>query len=118
VFPGDNGDTRGPFGRLVAGPTGTLFGMTPSGGRGACQVGGWLGCGTVFQLSPPAMTGGSWMHAALHIFTGAPEDGSIPYGSLTFGVGNTLFGTTYGGGSGTCPQPSPAGCGTVFRIEP
>ncbi|MGA3042244.1 MAG: choice-of-anchor tandem repeat GloVer-containing protein [Bryobacteraceae bacterium] len=34
VFPGDNGDTRGPFGSLVVGPTGILYGMTPSGGGG------------------------------------------------------------------------------------
>jgi hypothetical protein len=44
------------------------------------------------------------------------EDGSIPYGSLIFGPGNALFGTTYVGGSGTCTQPSPGGCGTVFTI--
>jgi uncharacterized repeat protein (TIGR03803 family) len=120
VFPGENGDTRGPFGGLVTGPTGTLFGMTPSGGggSGSCQVGGWLGCGTVFQLNPPASPGGSWTHTTLHSFAGAPEDGSIPYGSLIFGPGNALFGTTYGGGSGTCSQPSPTGCGTAFVIVP
>ena len=81
-------------------------------------MGGWLGCGTVFQLTPPSSTGGTWTHTALHIFAGGAEDGSIPYGSLIFGPGHALFGTTYGGGSGICSQPSPTGCGTVFMIAP
>lgn len=117
VFPGENGNARGPFGSLLAGPTGTLFGMTPSGGSGSCQVGGWLGCGTVFQLTPPATPGGTWTHTTLHDFAGG-TDGAIPYSSLTFGPRNALFGTTYGGGGGTCSQPSPTGCGTIFMIVP
>ena len=118
VFPGENGYTRGPFGSLLANPAGILFGMTPSGGNGSCVVGGWLGCGTVFQLTPPTTTGGTWTHTTLHSFAGGADDGSIPYGSLIFGPGHALYGTTYGGGSGTCSQPSPSGCGTVFVIMP
>jgi uncharacterized repeat protein (TIGR03803 family) len=118
VFPGENGYARGPFGSLLAGPGGVLFGMAPSGGGGVCRVFGWLGCGSVFQLTPPATAGGTWTHTALHKFTGAPGDGSIPYGSLIFGPGNALYGTTYGGGTGTCSQPSPSGCGTVIMVAP
>jgi len=117
VFPGENGDTRGPFGSLLAGPRGTLFGMTPSGGNGNCQVGGWLGCGMVFRLTPPPAPGGTWTYTTLHNFAGG-NDGAVPYSGLTFGPGNALFGTTYGGGTGTCSQPPPAGCGTVVMIAP
>lgn len=117
VFPGDNGYTRGPFGSLLAGPSGVLFGMTPSGGGGSCSVLGWLGCGTVFELTPPASMGGAWTHTTLHSFSGG-TDGAVPYSGVIFGLGNALFGTTYGGGTGTCSQQSPAGCGTVFTIAP
>jgi len=117
VFPGENGDARGPMGSLLAGPAGALFGMTPSGGTGSCQVYGWLGCGTVFQLTPPATTGKGWTHTTLHDFAGG-ADGAIPYGSLIFGPENALFGTTYSGGSGACAQADTVGCGTIFTITP
>jgi hypothetical protein len=71
----------------------------------------------VFALTPPATPGGTWTYTTLHDFAGG-ADGAIPYSGLTFGPGNALFGTTYGGGSGVCSQPSPAGCGTIFMIVP
>jgi uncharacterized repeat protein (TIGR03803 family) len=115
MFPSGNGAAEGPSGSLLAGPLGDLFGMTESGGSGPCQVNGWLGCGTVFALTPPKTPDGRWAHTILHDFAGG-ADGELPYSSLIFGPGNALFGTTYGGGSGSCPQSSPAGCGTVFTI--
>lgn len=117
VFPGDNGAAKGPYGSLLASPTGALYGMTASGGTGSCQVYGWLGCGTVFQMTPPAAAGETWTHTTLHNFTGG-TDGEVPYGSLIFGPGNALYGTTFSGGSGDCSQYDTTGCGTIFRVAP
>ena len=117
VFPSQNGTSEGPFGALLASPTGALFGMTNSGGTGPCQVNGWVGCGMVFKLTPPATPGGAWTETTLHNFLGG-ADGATPYSGLIFGLGGALYGTTYTGGSGSCSQTGLAGCGTVVAIVP
>jgi uncharacterized repeat protein (TIGR03803 family) len=48
----------------------------------------------------------------LYVFKGAPDAG-YPYGGLV-SVDGALYGTTIGGGTGTCSD----GCGTVFKITP
>jgi len=117
VFHSKNGSSEGPYGALLASPSGALFGMTNSGGSGTCQVNGWLGCGMVFKLTPPATAGGAWAETTLHSFTGG-ADGAVPYSGLIFGLGGALYGTTYAGGSGLCSQTGLAGCGTVVAIIP
>jgi hypothetical protein len=72
--------------------------------------------GTVFEVSPPATSGGAWTEAVLHSFKGGTSDGANPYyGSLIADSSGNLYGTTQGGGaSGTrCGGP---GCGTVFKL--
>jgi uncharacterized repeat protein (TIGR03803 family) len=78
-----------PVGSLVAGSGGTLYGMAIE-SPGACTQ-----CGTIFQLTPPSVSGGSWTESALYNFTGSP-DGRQPVGLLS--NNGVLYGaTTYGG---------------------
>jgi uncharacterized repeat protein (TIGR03803 family) len=90
-----------PYGDLVLGPNGMLYGVTLSGGAG--------GQGTVFELAPPASPGGSWTETILHSFTGG-ADGGMPDG-LVLGRNGILYGTAFSGGT------SPYG-GTVFALTP
>jgi uncharacterized repeat protein (TIGR03803 family) len=49
----------------------------------------------------------------LHSFTGG-ADGAWPYAGLVRDKAGNLYGTTAGGGTGSCD----AGCGTVFKLTP
>jgi hypothetical protein len=63
--------------------------------------------GTVFKLTPPATTGGTWTESVLYNFTGG-SDGADPDAGLIAGAsGGALYSTTHGGGSGY---------GTVFEL--
>src|ERR1017187_1401728 len=83
-------DGGGPFAGVVIGRGGVLYGTTTGGGNS--------GGGTVFSLTPPASTGGSWTEAVLYNFTGG-SDGSQPYAGVVVGRGGVLYGTTTGGGN-------------------
>ena len=86
-------DGFGPFGKLVAGPNGSLYGTTQLGGESAdptCSP-QFTGCGTVFQLIPPAHAGSPWTKSILHSFSHA--DGDEPHGLVIDAAGN-LYGTT------------------------
>ena len=94
-------DGSAPIGGLLAGPRNTLYGTASGGGAGFS--------GTVFQL---AYAKGAWTFNLLYTFSGS--DGSAPEGTLV-GNGKYLFGTTYGGGTGSgCFFGGP--CGTVFML--
>jgi len=70
---------------------------------------GKTGCGVLFELTPPAVSGGSWTYTVLDSFTG--KDGS--YGQGLVAIGDTVFGTANKGGtSAACAS----GCGTVFEL--
>jgi uncharacterized repeat protein (TIGR03803 family) len=84
---------------------GELYGTTDTGGSSACKN---AGCGTVFEVNTS-----SGKERVLHFFAG-PPDGHNPTGGLT-AINNTFYGTTYGGGAGSCY--SGLGCGTVFSLE-
>lgn len=79
---------------------GTLYGTTSAGGNPTCNT---QGCGTVYSIT----TSGS--EKVLHAFGGG-KDGYTPIGLLD--VNGTIYGTTFGGGSGCKPN----GCGTVYSI--
>jgi len=106
------GDGDQPNAGVVIGSGGVLYGMTPSGGTGPCNV----GCGIVYSLTPPASPGGAWTETVLHSFTGG-GDGGYPYGGLVIGKGGVLYGTTELGGTGPCSSDI-SGCGTVFSLTP
>ena len=95
---GSDGAT--PWGGVVNGPNGALYGTTSSGGG--------EDYGTVFELRPPATVCRSvlcyWNETVLHTFTGTP-DGQYPeYENLVFDQAGNIYGTTlwagmYGYGS-------------------
>lgn len=88
---------------------GVLYGTTAYAGNS--------GQGTAFSLTPPATPSGAWSVAVLHSFGGA-SDGASPGGPLLVGKGGVLYGTTLGGGTGSCSFLPGAGCGTVFSLKP
>jgi len=120
VFQGhDHNDGGSPEGGVILDAAGNLYGTTAYGGRGPCLLlGTAVGCGTVYEMSPPAKKGDPWTETVLYNFQGN-KDGQFPIGNLTFdGVGN-LYGATYfGGGYGTCDSPYYQHCGTIFELSP
>ena len=104
-------DGSRPLACLIVDSKGNLYGTTANGGGSGCSASGPGGCGTVFELSPPA-SGGGWTETVLHAFTDSPSDGAIPLDSQ----GN-LYGTTSAGGAnqnGTVFELTPAGVETVL----
>jgi uncharacterized repeat protein (TIGR03803 family) len=81
---------------------GALYGTTEHGGT----TGGY---GTVFAITPSAQ------EQVLYRFGGPPNDGAFPSAELV-SLRYALYGTTRGGGSGSCLFSKLAGCGTVFSI--
>jgi uncharacterized repeat protein (TIGR03803 family) len=85
--------------------SGVLYGATFHGGL-AGTIDCSFGCGTIYQLRPPATSGGAWTYTVVFYFTGA--NGSFPDGGLGLGGGGVLYGVTELGGS--------FGGGTVFAL--
>jgi len=108
-----------PVGGLIMDKSGNLYGTTGYGGTGDCVLlGTKVGCGTVYEMSPPSQKGGSWTETILYSFQSG-KDGYLPQGDLTFDRAGNLYGATiYGGGYGTCNAPYYQYCGTVFRLHP
>jgi hypothetical protein len=98
-------DGANPTGGLVLNNAGAIFGTTSAGGSTDCQG---PGCGTAFELEPPAKTDGTWRENILHVFTGG-DDGAGPNGGLVFGSKGALYGTAGGGGT--------QGLGIVFQLN-
>jgi uncharacterized repeat protein (TIGR03803 family) len=89
-----------------------LYGTT-AGGGGVGSCGSLLpGCGTVFELSPPAAPGGAWTETLLYSFSGG-SDGGEPAAPVVFDEGGNLYGTTFCGGLVDCQS---GGGGTVFEL--
>ncbi len=82
-------DGSSPSGKLAMDSSGNIYGTTSAGGiiDRKCNE---IGCGTVFELSPPAQQGGTWNFQVLYTFTGL-HDGWEPHGLLL--SGGTLYGT-------------------------
>lgn len=98
-----------PAGRLIADASGKIYGVT--------ELSGPPGCGTVFQLTPPA-GGAGWTATTLYEFQGG-ADGCSPGNDilLAMDASSNLYGTTRGGGVGMCVG-NYTGCGTVFQLVP
>ena len=106
---GSGMDGANPVGNLVFDAAGNLYGGTAGGGAGSIYC-GESGCGVVFQLKPPAISGGSWTESVIYeFFTTGTTDGFGPSGVL-LGPGGVLYGTTAYGGA--------AGVGTFFKLTP
>ncbi len=110
-FSDSNGDGQNPIGDLILDSAGNLYGVTQAGGYtgGACTQ--TSGCGTVFELSPPASVGGAWTETVLHTFQAtSSSDGASPEAGLLFDSAGNLYGTTVYGGTNDL--------GTVFELMP
>jgi uncharacterized repeat protein (TIGR03803 family) len=105
-------DGRYPYGRVIFGPDGALYGTTQYGGH---QGSYGEDCGVVYRVAPPATAPRSaifpWTETILYSPLGEGGDGCvlIDAGGLSFDASGNLFGTSYFGGSGVC-------CGTVFEV--
>ena len=86
-------DGSNPWGGVVFGPDGALYGATNGGGR--------YGAGLVYKLQPQPTNCPSapclWRETVLYNFTGEP-DGAGPQGDLVFDRAGNLYGTTFYGG--------------------
>jgi uncharacterized repeat protein (TIGR03803 family) len=105
-FAGGTGG-RNPGSSVVFHSNGHLYGTTADSVENV-NCGGVPPCGRVYELSPPAVSGGAWTYSTLWAFTGG-SDGANPYDSVTFDKRGNLYGTTAFGG---------VGGGTVFELSP
>jgi len=83
-----------PYGSLVRGADGTLYGTTYAGGA--------YDRGTVFEIDIAGKA------TVLYSFTGS-RDGGSPWAGLVRNAAGNLYGTTYAGGE--------HGAGTVFKVD-
>jgi uncharacterized repeat protein (TIGR03803 family) len=97
-YGGKNGGT--PYGTLIFGSDGNLYGTT--------GFGGTSGAGTVFKLTP-GNPGSKWTESVLYNFTNG-TDGGYPYCTLVFDSAGNLYGTTLNGGN--------TANGVVFELSP
>jgi uncharacterized repeat protein (TIGR03803 family) len=98
-------DAATPYGGVILGAKGALYGTSAYGGAGYCS------CGTVFKLT---RSRSGYRESILHSFTSG-SDGAVPYAGLLAGTDGALYGTTTKGGYGSCAG---GGCGTVFKLTP
>jgi hypothetical protein len=121
IFKGHaQNDGATPEGGLLIDEAGNLYGTTGYGGSGPCLLlGGAVGCGTVYELSPPAKQGDPWTETVLYSFQGG-KDGYVASGDLVFDHTGNLYGATlFGGDKGTtCDSLYGGQCGTVFKLSP
>jgi hypothetical protein len=105
------GDGASPAASLAFGSEGNMYGTTSTGGAaGPCPVnGGYPGCGTVFELTPPGTAGQGWTETVLYRFSGG-DDGAAPESGVAIGRDGVLYGTASHGG--------PLHKGVVFRLAP
>ena len=95
------GDGDFPMGGLTLDAAGNLY--------GTAAYGGTPGNGSVFELSPPAISGGAWTETTLHHFVGG-SDGEVPVSGVILDSNGNVYGTTYYGGA--------ANAGTIFELSP
>ena len=106
-------DGAKPASSLIADSAGNLYGTTVSGGNSAnCgkQNHKNLGCGTVFEVTPPGNGVTHWTENVLYVFEGGTTDGASPSTPLAFDSAGNLYGTTMSGGV--------SGQGAIFQLRP
>lgn len=96
-----------PWASLIRDASGNLYGTAAEGST--------AGCGTVFELTPPSVSGAAWTFNLLYSFAGR-TDGCFPQASLTMDSVGNLYGTTANGGS--CTGGSGCNVGIVFELSP
>jgi uncharacterized repeat protein (TIGR03803 family) len=109
-FTGGN-DGAEPYDGVVVDKHGSLIGAAALGGDPSCSGGG---CGTVYQLIPPANPRASWSENTLYAFTGG-LDGAQPLAKPILDAKGNVYGTTSFDGTANPCYPY---CGTVFELAP
>ncbi len=106
---GTDGGT--PDSALIADSAGNFYGETSEGGGTGCSG---YGCGTVFELAADGT------ETVLYSFCRKRgcSDGAGPSAGLISDKAGNLYGTTEGGGSGSCGIGEDLGCGTIFEVAP
>jgi len=98
-------DGGNPWGGIVFGSDGALYGTT--------STGGLYGEGVVFKLQPQPTRCATalcyWDETVLYNFTGG-DDGGAPQGAVVFDSAGNLYGTTLSGGQGSN--------GVVYELSP
>jgi len=109
-FQGGCRDGAKPF-ALVQATDGNFYGTTEDGGidggEGACY-----GCGTVFKIT----LNGTLTTLYSFCAQAGCTDGEYPQAGLVQATNGDFYGTTYQGGTFTCPLIG-SGCGTVFSLS-
>ncbi|HTS04929.1 MAG TPA: choice-of-anchor tandem repeat GloVer-containing protein [Candidatus Eisenbacteria bacterium] len=95
-----------PYGALVQGTDGNLYGTTVNGGK--------TGNGTAFQLTTSGQLNTLYSFCSLANCV----DGQYPYGELVQGRDGSFYGTTESGGAKTNGNVCALGCGTLFQLTP
>ncbi len=93
-------DGAEPVEGLIADAAGNFYGTT--------SIGGAIGGGVLFQLSPPASGAEAWTETVLYSFGGS--NGIVPTADLIADQAGNLYGTTRYGGAHRA--------GVVFQISP
>jgi uncharacterized repeat protein (TIGR03803 family) len=93
-----------PQGGLLEDSSGNLFGTARGGGA--------YGVGAVFELSPPAVSGGAWTMTTLYSFVPYGSGGYVPVSDLVRDQAGNFYGTYYSGGDPVCQ------CGGIFKLFP
>jgi len=101
-----------PDSALISDSANNLYGTTTEGGDSAnCKSGKTvLGCGTVFELTPPGNGITHWTETILYAFQGGTADGASPATALVFDAAGNLYGTTNADGA--------SNKGTIFKLSP
>jgi uncharacterized repeat protein (TIGR03803 family) len=110
-------DGGNPYGGVTIDDSGNLYGTAATGGGGSGTECLGVSCGVIFELTPPANTGGDWIETILYVFTGG-NDGATPESPLLLDKQGNLYGTALNGGLGTCKSPYALGCGSAFELIP
>ena len=108
-FQGGSADGANPVYGVVLDSAGNLYGTTSAGGSRKCPGGG---CGVVYKLT---LTPSGYVESVLHTFAGT--DGAYPDAAPLLDSAGNVFGTTFDGGTGTCPTYG-GGCGAVYEVSP
>ncbi len=111
-FQGGN-DGAEPLARVIVGPNGSLYGTTNRGGGNYCDS---SGCGTVFNVRPPARAStnvlGGWAETVLYRFTGHSDGANPSFGDVAFDQAGNIYGTTQYTDEGG------SGYGVVYELTP
>lgn len=102
-------DGIAPFSGVTLDAHGNIYGTTTTGGSPARCDSYYVGCGTVFKLTP---SGSDYKESVIHSFVGT--DGDRPYGGVILDKNGAIYGTTAQGGSAEASR----GNGTVFKLTP